>query len=511
MKSFEKMPELNKIDDPWTIFDISENGFNIILYLSLTAVTVLIFSLGHYYLEKRRIDSNLVSNINELEKKLLVTSKESQILQDELNTTKEKLTTIQDTTFGSDEMVVTLKQELEEAKLTRIELEEQISNLERELENATEAGLELNRMLADFLNSQSGNENIMENVEHLQRQLFEQQSTINSMKGTLNTKNTENELLQTELSVANGKIDQLQDELDKMVVNLLSVQEAKSKNETEFEEQSKLIKEEYDNKIKTITIDLEEIKNENLHLKFKSEELQKALELKNNEYQVLKDSVNELKSIKENKDSLAALLDVSKVKAEVQQLREEKQLLNDTLISEKNSKLLAEKQIQVIMQELKLLKSKFEEAEKEKVEAQTRLDVLSTYFKEKEAQLQQEINEHESMWLQKQGEATSTVERIKWIQEELQNYKSQNELLKKEILDQEVSLKSQISVLEKKNHDNWVTARQAERKLEESKQEASQLRNRLTIVEKNLSNSLDESKLQNSKFFYYFFFITSIG
>jgi hypothetical protein len=34
-----------------------------------------------------------------------------------------------------------------------------------------------------------------------------------------------------------------------------------------------------------------------------------------------------------------------------------------------------------------------------------------------------------------------------------------------------------------------VAARQAERKLEESKQEASQLRNRLIIVEKNALNT----------------------
>lgn len=59
-------------------------------------------------------------------------------------------------------------------------------------------------------------------------------------------------------------------------------------------------------------------------------------------------------------------------------------------------------------------------------------------------------------------------------------------------------------MLENKAHDNWVLMRQAERKLEESKQEASQLRNRLTVVEKNLSNSSitnqadQDAKLQNS-------------
>jgi hypothetical protein len=39
-----------------------------------------------------------------------------------------------------------------------------------------------------------------------------------------------------------------------------------------------------------------------------------------------------------------------------------------------------------------------------------------------------------------------------------------------------------------------VAARQAERKLEESKQEASQLRNRLIIVEKNVINTSKSSE-----------------
>lgn len=60
-------------------------------------------------------------------------------------------------------------------------------------------------------------------------------------------------------------------------------------------------------------------------------------------------------------------------------------------------------------------------------------------------------------------------------------------------------------MLEKKSHDNWMHARQAERRLDESKQEASQLRNRLTIVEKNLNNSamnqMAEDKIQNRKFY----------
>lgn len=60
-----------------------------------------------------------------------------------------------------------------------------------------------------------------------------------------------------------------------------------------------------------------------------------------------------------------------------------------------------------------------------------------------------------------------------------------------------------------------MAARQAERKLEESKQEASQLRNRLIIVEKNALNTsktgetaaMNDSELTSYLFIYYLFFV----
>lgn len=60
----------------------------------------------------------------------------------------------------------------------------------------------------------------------------------------------------------------------------------------------------------------------------------------------------------------------------------------------------------------------------------------------------------------------------------------QVETLKKEIEEQERSYKSRLAVQEKRAHDSWVASRQLERRLEEAKQEAAQLRNRLIQVEK---------------------------
>jgi hypothetical protein len=63
-----------------------------------------------------------------------------------------------------------------------------------------------------------------------------------------------------------------------------------------------------------------------------------------------------------------------------------------------------------------------------------------------------------------------------------------------------------------------VTARQAERKLEESKQEAAQLRNRLIIVEKNVINTSKsgETPVMNDRkctlyLFIYIFIVNSFG
>lgn len=95
-------------------------------------------------------------------------------------------------------------------------------------------------------------------------------------------------------------------------------------------------------------------------------------------------------------------------------------------------------------------------------------------------------------------------------------------MLKREIVDQEREYKNQISALETKAHEQWVcvacmrrirvymrlesthiklrlfskvAARQNERRLEESKAEAGQLSNRLTLVEKNLNDTDPEAKL----------------
>lgn len=82
---------------------------------------------------------------------------------------------------------------------------------------------------------------------------------------------------------------------------------------------------------------------------------------------------------------------------------------------------MLEDRIKSINEELSSLKQEFSVAEKDKLEAQTRLEVLSNYFKDKETTLQKELSVKEAMWMKQQGETTSTVEKVRSLNEENQN------------------------------------------------------------------------------------------
>lgn len=114
--------------------------------------------------------------MNELERHLMASSKENEILKGDVIATKQKLMNIEDNSFGSNDMVIALKRDLDVSEQARSELTEKISSLEKELEAAAEDGLELNRMVTELLNNnQSGSESIISSVEELQHQLNEQQ------------------------------------------------------------------------------------------------------------------------------------------------------------------------------------------------------------------------------------------------------------------------------------------------------------------------------------------------
>ncbi|XP_006610576.1 transport and Golgi organization protein 1 isoform X2 [Apis dorsata] len=456
---------------------IESNHWLTLMYLSVTAIATLIFSLGYYCIENMRSDKRLIARINKLEKDLLISEAECTMVNENLKSTKEKLSRMEDESFGSDEMVISLRADLKASQNAKAELEDQVAMLEKDLESATEAGLELEKMLREVLSSNNEVNPLAQSVEDLQTRLNAQQAANESLTNALNLKTQElefdkleNESLSTELAFIKKKYEEFEVEFTRVTENLKL--EINSKN---IAEQTLI------DKVQQLEMRLKEISIEKATLE---------KELKGKEVEI-KDLVDVINRLNSNNLDLDKLYDVSHIKAEAKTLFEERNELKIRLAEIEGVHNLLEEHVKVVKEEMATLTEQCKIAEKEKKDAETRLEVLTNFFEEKEAQRQKE----EAIWLQQQGEVVSTVERIQTMQNEIQNYKQQVEVLKREILDQEREYKNQISLLETKAHEQWVVARQVERRLEESKVEAGQLRNRLTLIEKNINDVDPEVKL----------------
>ncbi|XP_033351388.1 transport and Golgi organization protein 1 isoform X2 [Bombus vosnesenskii] len=449
---------------------IESNYWLALMYLSVTATATLIFSLGYYCIENMRSDRQLIVRINKLEKDLLISEAECTMVNENLKSTKEKLSRMEDESFGSDEMVLSLRADLEASQNAKTELEDQVAMLEKDLESATEAGLELEKMLREVLSANNEVNPLAQSVEDLQTRLNAQQAANESLTNAVNLKTQENESISAELVSVKKKYEELEVELARLTENLK--QEINSKNN---------IEQTWSDKVQQLEMEIKEISTEKTTL-------QKELKAKEVEANDLVDVINRLNS---NNLDLDKLYDVSHIKVEATALLEERNELKIRLAEIEGAHNLLEEHVKFVKEEVATLGEQCKVAEKEKKDAETRLEVLTNFFEEKEAHRQKE----EAIWLQQQGEVVSTVERIQTMQNEIQNYKQQIEVLKREILDQEREYKNQISVLETKAHEQWVIARQVERRLEESKVEAGQLRNRLTLIEKNINDVDSEAKL----------------
>ncbi|XP_049281290.1 transport and Golgi organization protein 1 isoform X2 [Anopheles funestus] len=449
---------------------------DLILMLAITSFTLLVFSLGHYLINKNRREKPLIYKLNMIERDLMTSYKESALLKAELQETKHKLTSIENNSFGSNDMVIALKAELEAAEQAKLELQDQIAGLEKELENAAEAGLELNKMVAELLN-QNGSDSIALSVEELQRQLNEQQQTILSMNASLAEKSRENSELQIAIGNQTGKFNERLEELEKARTELTD-------RRKQLEEEVASLQSEQRTKVdsmrKETGAEIDRLTKELKTAQSKADESRKALVAMEAKCEALEECIKEVKS--DGGNTGKGMIDSIELKAQIALLTKEKVNMQDKLQGEIIARQLVEDHMKMVNEEISTLKREYGKAEKDKLEAETRLEVLSSYFKDKETQLQKELSVKEAMWMQQQGETTTTVEKIRHMQDEIQQLKSQNDKLRAEIEAQATAHKAQYTTLETRSHDAWLTARQAERRLEEARSESSALRRKLTAL-----------------------------
>merc|ERR1712012_676928 len=140
-----------------------------------------------------------------------------------------------------------------------------------------------------------------------------------------------------------------------------------------------------------------------------------------------------------------------------------------------------------------------DEVVKDRGDVQKKLDVLTEFFNKKEAELQKQIGLQSAKFGDVNVDAENTTKRLQIVNDELMTTREQLQTLKRDLEDQERSLKASVGDQEKKAHECWVAARQAERKVPELQSETSVLKSRLTIAEsKNFTLEKEKGELEGA-------------
>lgn len=239
------------------------------------------------------------------------------------------------------------------------------------------------------------------------------------MNETLAAKSRENSELQIQLSEINGKFhgdfQNFQHQLDAVVLERTNLQIELENLKRESDYQVNQLIEERNSEVNRLNKELTSYAKN-------YDETKKSSNAAEARVQALEECMKAVK-----KDSKGGefkdLFDVADLKADLLAVTKEKSTIQEQFQTEKDSRKLLEDRVKTISEEMSNLKKEFGVAEKEKLEAQTRLEVLSTYFKDKETQLQQELSLKEARWMQQQGETTSTVEKVQALNDEIQTLK----------------------------------------------------------------------------------------
>ncbi|XP_073991583.1 uncharacterized protein isoform X2 [Rhodnius prolixus] len=139
---------------------------------------------------------------------------------------------------------------------------------------------------------------------------------------------------------------------------------------------------------------------------------------------------------------------------------------------------------QSLKNEIKGLTIKLRIIEKEKEEAFTTFDILSTYFSDKNIALKAELKEKEEHWLNNPSDA-SLIRQMKNLREENVYLKNINEESTKLNLQKDRQLLILQRKCELKDIENWMLKLKLDRRVKVAETEASLLRRKLLIAETN--------------------------
>ncbi|XP_062604279.1 transport and Golgi organization protein 1 homolog [Saccostrea cucullata] len=443
----------------------------IVTIASLVIVTCCSVILGGGRKTKKQ---DPVVVVRGLEEKLFILTKEKENLEDELSALREKMDGIEEDKKSTQSSVGDIQKDLQTLQLHNTALKEQVETMSEE---NTEVKQELSQKTKELRSKDN-------QLKDLEKQIKQKDEKYNKTNEKLKEANKEVQEKSGEIKTMKSQVQSLTDQVSHLEAN-----------KSQLTEEAHV----WSEKVKELTEQLDYVKGE-------QKQMAEDLAYKENEIEVLRDCFLQLKAFQsqageegeegeENRDEtdsgnieskLKSMMDVSQVSAKLKASEEEKRSLENRLDIEMQSRRDMEERILDLERKAENLQSDKMKAERQNSEAQTKLEVLSSYFKQKELELQRELGEQEALKKMNINKLENSDTRTKMMQEELDGSKAQVEDLKREILSAERDFRSQIAANEKKAHENWLAARAAERELKETRHEASVLRQKLTDLERRL-------------------------
>uniref|UniRef100_A0A670Y9C5 MIA SH3 domain ER export factor 2 n=1 Tax=Pseudonaja textilis TaxID=8673 RepID=A0A670Y9C5_PSETE len=438
--------------------------------------TVLLFICRMYksvksrlYLEREKQLANKIAELIEERCKLMDKLSLHKKEYAELENTLKDGSFLQESTIASN-----IKIQYEELNGSNSALKNEIEHLEKELKEKKSKQSEQDNLMAEIQKRRASLENEAKSI----------QCQVAEAKTTLKVYEINRERLKTSLQDAIEENRHLH-ESEKQLL-----QEAEGWNErfNELNEQIKMYESSQAN--------LEEaLKNKESQVKSLTDCLlrMKDWSCATGEHDSMGDNHkdNDIKNETENeqhfdvpeKETVKKLIYAAKLNAQLKSVETERNQIYSKLADEKKAKEELAERIERLQREHVNLKSENIGVQNEIQKLQQKLKVMTELYQENEMNLHRKLTVEEKERLQKEEKLSKVDEKINHAAEELHTYRHRVKDLEEELERTVCSYEKQINSHEKKAYDNWLTARAAERQLNDMRKENQHRRQNLTEIE----------------------------
>lgn len=481
------------------MFDILPNKDPVSSSLIVTFVLGffwIFFLTATNFVDKKGREKELLARLGKYQELLYKLKVEKESVTQRQSSGVEKISSLEEGNKELSHRLVTLQTAYQKEKADNRSLRSKIDSLEEEVTVNCKLQEELEEQQAEIERLKTQVDELLSENEQLKEDNSEQTDEIFSLKQENDSLNSAKKDLLSKQQEVSLELQDLQEKLEAVIQERRDLQTVLDESKRE----ALKLREELETKDNLNTVltdmikDMELKKTKRLSLKNNSDQSDLPDNNQSQDHADHVDGQEESSSEHEETASFAQnkiheVLELAQLKADFETLTKHK---ND-LLSQLESALEDNQKLTNEINDYRRVKETSEEERQAaifaKEEAERKLEFLEKYFMKKEVELQVKLGELEVMKTQKESSASSLEKHLTDLKEQNELYRSQLESMKKELSLTESTLKNQIASLEKKAHDSWVFARNAEREAAAYKNDASFLRQQLTLMANNTSSS----------------------